>query len=132
MKRKVLIVEDNQLDQKILENLIKKQGFHVDLVSDGMCAVEKLISENYQLIILDLTLPNINGVQFLMGFNGSFCMRNTAVFVITGRDGEDVDRLCKSLGAKSVFKKPILNTDTKKGLLAALSSIDSADQRRAS
>ena len=64
LKRKVLLVEDDERIQMILFKLLMDKGnFYVDLVSDGAKVMETLINETYDLILMDVNLPNVSGDQ---------------------------------------------------------------------
>jgi len=68
MKR-VLIVEDNPALQKIYVTLLSKEGYNVAFVSDGKQALEKATAEPPDLILLDMMMPNLDGVGFLRAYD---------------------------------------------------------------
>lgn len=57
----VLIAEDNVLNQRIIEILIKKMGWNYKLVGDGVEAVKEGLSGDYDVILMDIDMPNMNG-----------------------------------------------------------------------
>jgi len=61
-KTKVLVVEDNKVNQKLAMVLIKRQGCEVDIADDGLIALEKLKEKRYDLIFMDLQMPNMDGL----------------------------------------------------------------------
>ena len=63
MKPKVLLVEDDKDLQGIISYNFSKEGFEIGTCSDGELAMETVINENPDLIILDWMLPNISGVE---------------------------------------------------------------------
>jgi CheY-like chemotaxis protein len=60
---KVLIVEDNMINQKVTKKMLEKTGCIVDTALDGMEAIEKVTSEKYDLIFMDIMMPNLSGVE---------------------------------------------------------------------
>lgn len=58
---KVLIAEDNLLNQRIIEILIKKMGWDYTLVPDGQEAVNACLSDDYDVILMDIDMPRMNG-----------------------------------------------------------------------
>jgi CheY-like chemotaxis protein len=63
-KRKhVLVAEDNLINQRIVGFQLKKMGFDVDIVGDGAKALEKYRAGSYDLIILDIQMPELDGYQ---------------------------------------------------------------------
>lgn len=62
--KKVLLVEDNELNQEIAVEILKKAGFVVDVADDGIVAVDKMVSADsdcYDLILMDVQMPRMNG-----------------------------------------------------------------------
>ncbi len=59
----VLIVEDNDLNAKFAEAILKRQNYHVDKVRDGKMGVEKFLENNYDLILMDIQMPIMNGLE---------------------------------------------------------------------
>ncbi|KAF0196634.1 MAG: two-component hybrid sensor and regulator [Bacteroidetes bacterium] len=58
---KILIAEDNVLNQKIIEILIKRMGWNYTLVADGVEAVEECMKGDYDVILMDIDMPQMNG-----------------------------------------------------------------------
>lgn len=58
---KILIAEDNVLNQKIIEILIKRMGWNYTLVADGVEAVEECLKGDYDVILMDIDMPQMNG-----------------------------------------------------------------------
>jgi CheY-like chemotaxis protein len=62
---RVLVAEDHPHNQKVIEYLLRKSGCQVDLVANGLQAVEKCRNESFDLIILDLQMPEMDGLTAL-------------------------------------------------------------------
>ena len=62
-KKSVLVAEDNPINQRIVNFQLKKMGFEVDVADDGQQAFEKYHGKNYDLIILDIQMPIMDGYQ---------------------------------------------------------------------
>ncbi|WP_146428816.1 response regulator [Blastopirellula retiformator] len=64
MDRRVLLVEDNPLDQNLATTVLRKCGYSVDYVGDGLEAIGRVAAGNeYDLILIDYELPTINGFE---------------------------------------------------------------------
>lgn len=61
--KRILVVEDEPVISHICQKVLVKQGFSVDVAADGKKAIEKINDRSYNLCILDLRLPGINGFQ---------------------------------------------------------------------
>lgn len=62
---KVLLVEDFPVMQKFYKDALERAGYDLDVVSDGSLALEKVAEVTYDVILLDMLLPNLNGIEFL-------------------------------------------------------------------
>lgn len=61
MKEHILIMEDEEAIQSILRELLQDAGYHVDVASDGVEGLHKFEQGNYQLILLDIMMPKLDG-----------------------------------------------------------------------
>jgi len=100
---KILIIEDEESVAEVLRDKLNNSGFEAEYVIDGKSGLKKIEEENYDLVILDLILPKMDGFQLLEGLK----KRNIEVPVIVSSNlgsGEDINR-AKKLGAKDYFVK---------------------------
>ena len=101
---RVLIVEDDVALGHFLAKGMKLEGHEVALVADGQAGLEHALDGRPDLMVLDLSLPQKDGIQVLEEMHGRF--GETSVLVLTGRNGLD-DRLrCLNLGADDCLLKP--------------------------
>lgn len=63
--KKILIVEDNELNMKLFYDILKYQNYEPTKAMDGLSGYEKIKSEKFDLIILDIQLPKMTGFQIL-------------------------------------------------------------------
>lgn len=84
--RKLLVVEDNEHAHAGLRELFDQKGVEINLVSTGEDALNALRNDVYDCMILDLTLPDINGLQLLETVHGDDSFSATPVIVYTGKD----------------------------------------------
>ena len=63
--KKILVVEDNELNMKLFFDILQYQKYDVTKAFDGVEAFEKVKEQSFDLIILDIQLPKMNGFEFL-------------------------------------------------------------------
>jgi two-component system OmpR family response regulator len=101
---RVLLIEDDRMIGKALTQAMTDAAYAVDWVTDGKAAVDAVETEIYDLALLDLGLPLVDGFTLLRHFRKS--CRQLPVIIVTARDGVDdrVDGL--DLGADDYLTKP--------------------------
>ena len=66
---KILIVEDYESLQKIYQAVLEQEGHDVEVLNDGFVALDRAKKGKFDLILLDLLLPHMSGIEFLQAFN---------------------------------------------------------------
>jgi two-component system, OmpR family, response regulator len=101
---RVLLIEDDRMVGAAVTQAMRDAAYAVDWVTDGKAAVDAVEVETYDLALLDLGLPLVDGLTLLRHFRKSY--RDLPVIIVTARDGVDdrVDGL--DLGADDYLTKP--------------------------
>ncbi len=101
----ILIVEDDSLTQKLIARLLENRGYRVTIAGDGIEALLCLGKEEFNLILSDINMPNLDGFKLLemMGQKG---IKAPVIFMTSRTDPEDELKGFK-LGAMDYIKKPI-------------------------
>lgn len=103
MKEKILIVEDDRTLQETLAYNLKKEGYLVESVDDGLAALEKTRQTNPDLILLDIMLPGLDGFEVCRILRKDM---NIPILMLTARDDE-IDRVVGlEVGADDYLSKP--------------------------
>ncbi|RDC57882.1 response regulator [Pedobacter chinensis] len=106
MRDKVLIVDSEILINKFLESRLTKENINVDVAFDGIQAVEKIQNEKYDLILTDLMLPYVTGIELIMKIKKSENNQGTPVVVLSSLSAEDVIVDVLAIGAQDYIIKP--------------------------
>ena len=101
---RILVVEDDTLISKAIENGLKSQAYAVDCIMDGNEALYAPKDISYDCILLDLGLPGIDGVKLLSTWRKEGI--NTPIIIITARDGLDDRVQGLDIGADDYVVKP--------------------------
>ncbi len=104
--KKILIVEDNELNMKLFFDILTYQKYDVDKAFDGLEAYNKIKNNNYALIILDIQLPKLNGFDLIEKLK----KENASIppVIIASACAMDSDKLrAKELGIENYITKPI-------------------------
>lgn len=101
---RILVVEDAEEIARAIANRLGKIGHAVDIEGDGDTAAELLRVQAYDLVVLDMTLPGVDGSQILRDMRRRRCA--TPVLVITARSGVDERIDALDLGADDYLVKP--------------------------
>lgn len=104
VKRKILVVDDNIEFAKTIVRNLEKEAFQVSLASDGNAAILAASNESPDLVLLDLKLPDIPGVELLRIMKS--INENVAVIIITAYGGERVAIDLMKAGAIDFLSKP--------------------------
>jgi len=104
MMTKILLIDDDAELSGMLEQVLKREGYAITCAADGESGLHLALSGGYDLILLDVMLPGIDGLQLLQRLRQQH--RNTAVLMLTAR-GDDDDRVAGlELGADDYLAKP--------------------------
>jgi len=92
MQKTVLVIEDDKHSQQAITRLIKDDMVQVICADSGREALEKINSEVFDCIILDLGLPDMSGNEILKSISRMSTVKNTPIIVYTGRDISDEEQ----------------------------------------
>lgn len=101
---KILIVEDEEKLRNSLAEGLRLKGYAIDVAADGELADEMAFCENYDLIILDLNLPKVDGFSVLQNFRRE--KQDVPVLILSARDGVADKVTGLDLGANDYLTKP--------------------------
>jgi CheY-like chemotaxis protein len=103
----MLIVDDDALNRRIARSIMEKQGYGVTEAADGIEALEKVSSQRFNLIVLDLDMPRMSGHQVLSKLKSSINTSSIPVVVLTASGNTDVETQLMDEGADDFMTKPL-------------------------
>jgi len=103
----ILIAEDDPINADLLQDLLESQGWTVEQAEDGGVALDKMRSTYYDLLLLDLHMPNVDGVEVLRTLRLDEITRPGRVVVVTADLLYGIREDLASLGADVLLSKPV-------------------------
>lgn len=103
--RSLLLVEDDPTSARLYQTLFERQGCAVTVVADGSDAFMEAHHRPYDIIVLDLMLPSMDGMAMLRRFRAQRRFARTPIFLYTAEDLVRVEALALEAGVTKVFSK---------------------------
>lgn len=122
----VLIVDDEHRFANMLAKRLILRGYFCDIAYDGRSALDMMEQKPYRMILLDLRLPDMNGVDVLALIKKRW--PSTVVIIITGHGTEKDKKSCMALKAHAFFHKPLKMAELMNTLEAVGEMKESSDE----
>jgi two-component system cell cycle response regulator DivK len=103
----VLVVEDNELNLKLFCDLLRAHDFAAEPVRDGREAVTRAKAFEPDLVVMDIQLPHISGLEIIGQMKRDPKLRAVPIMAVTAYAGRDDEERIRAAGANSYVSKPI-------------------------
>jgi two-component system cell cycle response regulator DivK len=107
MAKKVLIVEDNELNMKLFHDLLDANGYRIFQTSDGMEALEIARNQRPDLILMDIQLPEVSGLEVTKWLKEDDDLRAIPVVAVTAFAMKGDEEKIREGGCEAYISKPI-------------------------
>jgi DNA-binding response OmpR family regulator len=107
VRPKILIVDDSVDSWNLLSTIVKSHDFYPVWAADGMQAMAAARFQNPQAILLDLGLPDVDGLLILERLKSDPFLKDIPVIVVTIRDRREAEEKARRLGAAAYVSKPV-------------------------
>ena len=105
--KRILVVEDNDLNRKLFCDVLRASGFEVEPVADGELMLNAARAFDPDLVIMDIQLPGVSGVDLIAAMRRDAALLRTPVLAVTAYAGKgDEDRI-RDAGATGYLAKPV-------------------------
>jgi DNA-binding response OmpR family regulator len=106
MSKKILVIEDEKDIQELLQLYLKRDGYDVHIAKDGETGLRKVSQERYDLVLLDLMLPQMDGLEICRNLRSRPQTSDIPIIMITAK-AEESDRIVGlEIGADDYITKP--------------------------
>ena len=107
MEKKILIVEDDKFVAELYEHQFTKQGFLVKVAMDGEAALAAVGGEKFDLVLLDIMIPKIDGLEVLKRLKADPAKKDIPVVILSNLGQEELIKQALQTGAKAYIVKSL-------------------------
>jgi len=107
MAKRILVVEDNDLNRKLFCDLLRAHGYSVEPVADGRDVLDKAREFIPNLMIMDIQLPHISGLELIEAVKADKTLKTTPVLAVTAYAGTGDEQRIRAAGAEGYISKPV-------------------------
>lgn len=107
MAKRVLVVEDNELNLKLFCDLLRAHQFAAEAVRDGREAVARARDFAPELIVMDIQMPHVTGYELILEMKADEQLKHIPIMAVTAYAGRDDEERIRGAGADAYVSKPI-------------------------
>ena len=107
MAKRVLVVEDNELNLKLFCDLLRAHDYLAEGVRDGRLAVGRARDTLPDLIVMDIQMPHVTGYELIVALKADEALRAIPVMAVTAYAGREDEERIRAAGADAYVSKPI-------------------------
>lgn len=126
----LLVVDDNKVNRLLLSRSLEQQGHRVEMAENGRVALEMMQTRAYDLILLDIEMPEMNGYQVLEKIASNICFRDIPIIITSALDELESVVRCIEMGAEDYLTKPVNPVLLRARIGASLEKKRLRDQQR--
>lgn len=127
---RILVVDDNELNRDMLSRQLERQRHEVSTAPDGPTALKMLRAQRFDVVLLDLMMPGMNGFDVLQAVRGDPSLSNVAVILVSALDEMESVVRCIEAGAEDYLFKPVNPTLLRARLKSTLDKLRADDTVR--
>jgi len=108
MSKRILAVDDSKTMRDMVSFTLKGAGYDVLVADDGVNALTALNGEEVDLIITDINMPNMNGIELVQKLRGNPRFRATPILILTTESDDNIKQQGRAAGATGWIVKPFV------------------------
>jgi CheY-like chemotaxis protein len=123
--KKVLLAEDNHINAIVITRYLTKWGMIVDLATDGLTCVGKAVVNHYDIILMDMQMPEMDGVDAAKEIRRNDINqtgKTIPIIAITANSGEQYEKEILAAGMNGLIHKPFEPSEMKETLIKILAT----------
>ncbi|MCJ8319308.1 MAG: response regulator [Colwellia sp.] len=103
----ILLVEDNKLNQQVVLGFLEESHANITIADNGLVALEKLASQHFDLVLMDIQMPEMDGITATLEIRKQDKFKNLAIIAMTAHAMSNELERCIEVGMNDYFTKPI-------------------------
>ena len=107
MTKRILVVEDNDLNRKLFCDVLQAGGFSVEPVADGNLAIEAARAFTPNLVVMDIQLQDVSGLDLIAILKHDADLADVPVLAVTAYAGKGDEQRIRDSGAEGYLAKPV-------------------------
>ena len=111
MRKRILIVDDDKHTQELVALFLGQDGYETHVCQDGYSAIDEISNKAYDLVILDISMPHLNGLKVLKQIKQDKNLKDLPVVMLTGSTNKEDVATAGHLGAMGYLLKPPKKSD---------------------
>ena len=122
---KILLAEDNPVNQKVAKRVLTHLGYQADIVNNGVEAIKAIAEKSYDLILMDIQMPEMDGLEttrYIRKQELESQLPPIAIVAMTANATDDDQNVCRDAGMSDYISKPI-QLDKLKNMLQRYESL---------
>jgi CheY-like chemotaxis protein len=110
---KILLVEDNAVNQKVASLILKHIGYDCSIADNGKEAIQAIEADHYDVVLMDLSMPVMDGIEAAKIIKEKFPNPPVLIALTAHAMGEEIEK-CKAVGFSDYATKPIDKVELKR------------------
>lgn len=111
MAKKILLVDDDMFIRDLYEELLRDEGYEMTTAKDGQEGLDKIRAGKFDLILLDVMMPKVDGLNLLKQLTNEEKKNNGPVILLTNLANDPIIKQAMELGAKNYLLKSDITPD---------------------
>lgn len=107
MQKRILVVEDNDLNRRLFCDVLRANGFAVEPVADGNDAIERARIFIPNLVVMDIQLQDVSGLDLIATLKKDSQLSDVPVLAVTAYAGKGDEQRIREIGAEGYLAKPV-------------------------
>lgn len=104
---RILLAEDNPVNRKVFQSMLKRLGYPVDVAANGLEALQALERQSYSIILMDIQMPEMDGLEATKIIRRRWPKDRLGIIAITAYAPEYSKEMCLDAGMDDYINKPV-------------------------